>query len=368
MRRLARLALPCLLAVPLASLACKPTETNDDEVGDDTSGPVTETNDVSGTNDASDTNGESDTGDGDCQTETPEQLRDCVDGTRYQADLEFVAQPRPPGSAHWQAVQDLCFDRFTEMGLDVELMPYASGTNVVGRLEGTETPSEQILIAAHYDHIPDCPGADDNASGVAGLLETARVLTQRSYPRTAIFACWDEEEDGLIGAEAYAAEAMQNGDDLLFNYNFEMIGYSDPAQGAQTVPAGLDLLFPGQYGMLERWGFTGDWIALIVDHEGVEHATYMADHAAAIGLPHLLLNIPEGAENQPLLADLRRSDHAAFWQAGYAAMMITDTSEFRYPAYHCAGALLDTVDNLDNAFSTKVVQASVGAAAQSLGL
>jgi hypothetical protein len=363
MLRLVRLALPCSLAL----IACKTPETGDDELADgsttgDSTGTATETAE------SGDTASDSETGDDDCRTETPEQLRDCVDGTRYQADLEFIAQPREPGSPHWQAVQDLCYDRFTELGLDVELMPYATGNNVVGRLEGTTTPSEQILIAAHYDHIPDCPGADDNASGVAGMLEVARVLTQRSYPRTAIFACWDEEELGLVGAEAYAAELMAAGDNMLFNYNFEMIGYWNPTEGAQTVPAGLDLLFPSQYAELEGWGFTGDWIALIVDHEGVEHATYMAEHADAIGLPNLLLNIPEGAENQPLLADLRRSDHAAFWELGYAAMMITDTSEFRYHAYHCENGMMDTVDKLDNAFSTKVVQASVGAAAQSLGL
>ncbi|MFV8756061.1 M28 family metallopeptidase [Nannocystaceae bacterium ST9] len=367
MPRLLRLALPCSLLL-IHTTGCKP-DGNDDEVADDESGTSgTTTAGETASDSGTDSGGDTDTGEPGCQTDTPEQLRDCVDGARYQADLEFIAQPRPPNSPHWQEVQNLCFDRFTELGLDVDLVPYATGTNVVGRLEGTQTPDEYILIAAHYDHIPDCPGADDNASGVAGMLETARVLTQRSYPRSAIFACWDEEELGLLGAEAYAADALQAGDQLVFNYNFEMIGYTDPTPGAQTVPAGLDLLFPAQYGQLEEWGFPGDWIALIVDYEGVEHATYMAAHAEALGLPHLLLDLPEGAENQPLLADLRRSDHAAFWELGYAAMMITDTSEFRYQAYHCENGLQDTVDKLDNAFSTKVVQASVGAAAQSLGL
>lgn len=354
------LTLPCALLLA----GCSSPATGDDELADDSSSSET-----SGTaSDTIGTTGESETGEPGCQTETPEQLRDCVEGARYQNDLEFIAQPRPPGSAHWQAVQDLCFDRFTELGLEVERLPYATGTNVVARLQGTTTPGEQILIAAHYDHITDCAGADDNATGVAGVLEVARVLTQRSFPRTAVFACWDEEEDGLIGAEAYAAAAMLAGDDLVFNYNFEMIGFSDPSPGAQTVPAGLDLLFPAQVATLDGWGYSGDWIALIVDYEGVEHAQYMATHAAAVGLPNLLLDIPQGAENQPLLADLRRSDHAAFWSLGYAAMMITDTSEFRYDAYHCMNGQQDTVDKLDNAFSTKVVQAAVGATAQSLGL
>ena len=78
------------------------------------------------------------------------------------------------------------------------------------------------------------------------------------------------------------------------------------------------------------------WIALIVNANGLPHAQSMAAHAEALGLRYLLLDVPDDIKNSPLLADLRRSDHAAFWAVDYPAMMITDTSEFRYEQYHCA--------------------------------
>jgi hypothetical protein len=306
-------------------------------------------------------------GDGDCPSGTPAELAACVERERYLADLEFIAAPREPGSDHWQAVQDLCFERFAEYGFEVDTHAYPTGVNVVGRKPGTTAPHEQIVVAAHYDHIPGCNGADDNATGTAAVLEAARVLSKRDYPRTLIVACWDQEEWGLIGAKAYANAAAITNQQILFNYNYEMIGFSDPSPGAQTVPAGLDLLFPEQYATLVEWNFRGDWIALIVDAAGLPHAQRMAAHADALGLAYLVLDIPPGLENSPLLADLQRSDHAAFWAEGYPAMMITDTSEFRYSQYHC-GSGEDAVELLDHEFARQVIAASVGGAAESLGL
>lgn len=152
------------------------------------------------------------------------ELPDCVDGARYQADLEFVAAERPPGSDHWQEVQDLCAETFADLGMDVELHVYATGVNVIGRMAGTTLPDEQVLITAHYDHIEGCPGADDNGSGVAGLLESARVLAEGQAERSLVFACWDEEEAGLVGSEAWVSEAAARGDQVVTVFNYEMIG------------------------------------------------------------------------------------------------------------------------------------------------
>lgn len=328
------------------------------------SDPAVDAKDTGGTDEVgTETAGE--TGAQDCASESPADLVACVEQERYVADLEFIAQPREPGSDHWQAVQDLCADRFAEYGFEVELHTYASGVNVIGRKPGTGSSGEEILVAAHYDHIPGCNGADDNASGTAAVLEAARVLSQASFTRTLVVACWDEEELGLKGAEAYAARARDNGQQILFNYNYEMIGYFDDAPGSQMVPDGLDLLFPDEYATLEEWGFTGDWIALIVDENGLEHAQLMAAHADTVGLKSLVLNVPNDLKNSPLLGDLQRSDHAAFWAVDYPAMMITDTSEFRYANYHC-GTGEDEVEFLNHDFSYKVIAASVGAIAQSL--
>ena len=353
---------PASLFISLALLGCNEDPAGNESPSSETSGTPTET-ETTADNDES----EGETGDEGCPTNTSAELASCVDRDLYLADLEFIAQPRDPGSAHWQAVQDLCFDRFTEYGFETERQDYGLGVNVVGRKLGTETPDEQILIAAHYDHIPGCNGADDNATGTAATLEAARVLSLRDYPRTLVVACWDQEELGLIGAKAYSDAAATANEQILFNYNYEMLGYSDAAPGAQTVPAGIDLLFPNQYAELESWGFTGDWIALIVDANGVPHAEAMAAHADALGLKYLLLDVPDDLKNSPLLSDLQRSDHAAFWANNFPAMMITDTSEFRYDEYHC-GAGEDAVELLDHDFARNVIAASVGGAAESLGL
>jgi hypothetical protein len=310
---------------------------------------------------------DTETGDQGCPVDTPLELAECVDAAGYAADLEFIAAPREPGSPHWQAVQDLCFERFTEAGFEVDLHTYATGVNVVGRKLGTEFPDEQILIAGHYDHIPGCNGADDNATGTAAVLEVARVLGQREFPRTLVVACWDEEELGLVGAEAYVALAQTAGDQILFNYNFEMIGYYDDAPDSQTVPAGFELLFPDQIEALTANEYRGDFVAVVVDDAGVPHVEPLLSYAETFGLAAVLLPVPADLKNSPLLQDLRRSDHAAFWEVDIPAVMLTDTSEFRYANYHCETGE-DNVEFLDYAFATKIVQATVGSAAESLGL
>ena len=214
---------PASLFISLALLGCNEDPAGNESPSSETSTP-TET-ETTADNDES----ESETGDEGCPTNTSAELAACVERDLYLADLEFIAQPRDPGSAHWQAVQDLCFDRFTEYGFETERQDYGLGVNVVGRKLGTETPDEQILIAAHYDHIPGCNGADDNATGTAATLEAARVLSLRDYPRTLVVACWDQEELGLIGAKAYSDAAATANQQILFNYNYEMLGYFDAA-------------------------------------------------------------------------------------------------------------------------------------------
>jgi hypothetical protein len=362
--------LSALVPLALVPVACSLLVAACAEDRPATSADASETTAATDTNTTLATETETDTGetgDQSCPTDTPLALAECVDRERYLADLEFIAIPREPGSAHWQAVQDLCVERFTAAGFEVDLHTYATGVNVVGRKLGTELPDQQILAAAHYDHIPGCNGADDNATGTAAVLELARVLGQRDYPRTLVVACWDEEESGLIGAEAYVALATNAGDQILFNYNFEMIGFYDDAPNSQTFPAGFELLFPDQVEVLIANEYRGDFLAVIVDDAGVPHVEALLAHAQTLGLATVLLPVPGDLKNTPLLADLRRSDHAAFWEVDIPAVMLTDTSEFRYDNYHCQSGE-DAVELLDHDFATKIVAATVGAAAESLGL
>jgi hypothetical protein len=295
-------------------------------------------------------------------------LRECVDRAALETDLAFVAQPRPPGSPHWQAVQDLCKTRFEQYGFSVNLQSYATGVNVIGIKLGTEASDEEVLVSAHYDHLPACAGADDNATGVVAVLELARILKDATFSRTLVLACWDEEELGLIGAKAYAAQAKSVGAKIHVMYSLEMLGFKTTAPNTQEVPTGLDLLFPEQYAELEQSGFVGDFLTIIPDSSAAQAGARVAEHAQQIGLETVTLEITEALKSNPLAGDVRRSDHAAFWDQDFPAMMLTDTSEFRNPNYHCRNGTADTVDTLDAQFLTDNTRAVVGSAVDLLEL
>jgi putative aminopeptidase FrvX len=281
--------------------------------------------------------------------------------------MRFVAAERISGSPHWQAVQDLCAKRFDEHGFAVERHAYGTGVNVVGTREGGSAKDERVVVSAHYDHIADCEGADDNASGIAGVIEVARVLAQGRYDRTLVVACWDEEEWGLAGSAAYASRAREQGDRIVASFVFEMIGYKRTEPDSQEIPAGFDILFKDPTAKVLANQKRGDFLAVISDELSAPAARMMEAQGAADGLTVLVLEVLETIKTNPMLHDLQRSDHAAFWTAGYPAMMITDTSNFRNPNYHCRDGR-DTPDTLDPVFAGQAVRATVSAAAQVLGI
>jgi Peptidase family M28 len=304
-----------------------------------------------------------------CGTDTATALVQCVDVEAITEDVAFMDEIRTPGSPHWLAVQELCIDRLTMLGFTVELHEYATGTNVIGRLPGSESPDEVVLVGAHYDHIPGCMGADDNATGVAGALEVARVLaTATNRPRTLAIACWDEEEQGLVGSTAWVEAGQAAGETVVAYLNYDMIGYASDEPDTQSTPVGFDAVFPEQYAEVEANGFRGDFILMVADDLALAPTAAFEAHAATVGLPTITAILDAFSKNSDLFADLRRSDHAPFWGADIPAIFLTDTAEFRNSAYHCMGGTEDSIDALDFGFTTRIVAASVGAAAETLGV
>lgn len=295
-------------------------------------------------------------------------LVDRVDPKRYAADLEFVAAERPPGSPHWQAVQDRCATSLSEAGFTVERhVSELGGTNVIGTLLGSSPELPAIVVGAHYDHIPGCAGADDNGSGVAAVLELARVLgkPEPAWPRTLVIACWDNEELGLYGSQAWVDDAIAKGTKISLYFNFDAMGYADHTPKSQKLPEGVDLLFSKQLAALAANDYRADFIAVLADESASAIAQRVVAHAERIELPAAILAIPAAMKNEPLLADLRRSDHASFWAHDIPAVFLSDTAEFRTDTYHCVGRP-DTADTIDVAFATSVVRASAGALAEAL--
>lgn len=119
--------------------------------------------------------------------------------------------------------------------LEVHLMDFSStGRNVYAVQYGDENAEGRYIICAHYDSMPDSsisPGADDDASGSATVLEAARILSQYSPKFTVIYALWDEEEQGILGSIAYAARAAQQGENILGVINIDMIGWDSNNDG-----------------------------------------------------------------------------------------------------------------------------------------
>jgi Zn-dependent M28 family amino/carboxypeptidase len=296
---------------------------------------------------------------------TVNDLMALVDGQRYQDDLSFIAQSREPKSSHWQEVQDLCASRLTALGFKVERQTFASGVNVIGVRSGTGASGGSVVISAHYDHIAGCAGADDNASGVAGTLEAARVLATAEFNRTLLVACWDGEEKGMLGSKAYAAQAKQAGDSLAAVIVMDMIGFKNDAADSQTMPVGFDVGFPSQTEKLRANQGRADFIAVVADETSAGVSETFADYADAWSLPNVVVPLTKAQIASPLYAELLRSDQSSFWLADFPAIMVSDTGELRDSHYHCKGGP-DAVSDLNQDFAVKVIRAVVGTAGHAL--
>lgn len=294
------------------------------------------------------------------------RIADQVDANRYAEDLRMVAAIRPPGSPHWQAVQDRCFAVFEAAGFStVRFEVDGAGISVIGRKDGSKPELPGIVVGAHYDHIADCPGADDNASGTAAVLELARVLGAQAWERSLTIACWDHEETGLHGSRAWVDAAVADGRTFALYLNFDAMAYADTKPNTQSLPPGIDVLFPKQVEMLAVREFRADFIAVLADASASASSARLLAHANRLELPVALLEVPQALKNEPLLADLRRSDHASFWHHDIPAVFLSDTANFRTDTYHCTGRP-DTVETLDLGFATKVVRTAAGALSELL--
>lgn len=298
---------------------------------------------------------------------TPEALAAAADITRLGGDLELVARPRYPGTPHWQAVQDRCAEVFAAAGFAVERHAYGTGTNVVGIRRGVSRADEQVVVSAHYDGLYECAGADDNASGVAAVLEAARLLGGETYARTLVVACWDEEERGLIGSRAWVERAAARGERFHASYVLETIGYRSEEPGSQLLPQGFDAVFPAANAELAAREFRGDFLAAVADDINPSAATDLKAAGEMFGLPVIVVTLAGELRASPLLADFRRSDHAPFWDHGFPGIMFTDTANFRTPYYHCERGE-DDIAEVDLDFVLRAAQAVAAAAATQLEL
>jgi len=207
-------------------------------------------------------------------------------------------------------------------------------TNLEVERLGQDRPAEIILVGAHYDTIRGCPGADDNASGVAAMLEIARLLWDQQLGCTVRCAAFVNEEPPFfhsrtMGSAVYARAARVRGDNIKLMLSLEMLGYFSRASRSQRYPPLLRFFYPDRGDFV---GFVSNWrsrFALVKVHEAFR---------SQCAFPSERLASPA------IVPGVSWSDQRSFWRMGYRALMVTDTAFYRNPHYHRA---TDTPDTLD---------------------
>ncbi len=256
-------------------------------------------------------------------------------------DLEAIAIPR---HASWDpvglmAVRSYVREQLAALG-KVEEQPFRrsshQGVNLILKLPGRNPGRRPLLVGAHYDGPIQSVGADDNASAMAALLELGRRWSTAPPRRPVWLVAFDQEEWGLLGSSALADRLKADRQRLKLMVSLEMLAYTSNTQ-SYPHPA-----------MGRLYGNRGDFIALVANARAglmlsrLTHA--MGQHVRSKALP-----VPRAGIDVPAV---RRSDHSPFWDRGYNALMVTDTSFMRNPHYH---RMSDTIDTLDLPFLASVI-------------
>ena len=233
-----------------------------------------------------------------------------------------------------------------EAGYEVKKQAYRINDvqveNLEGEIIGTSLPEEIILVGAHYDSVIGSPGANDNASGVAAVIELARLLKTEPLFRTVRFVAFVNEEPpffqtGEMGSRVYASRSRQRGEKIIAMLSLETIGFYSNQKGSQHYPLPFSLFYPDTANFI---GFVGNVASRQLVRQAIEifrsNTPFPSEGIAAPGW----------------IMGIDWSDHWSFWEEGYPAIMITDTALFRYQYYH---SHKDTPDKINYEHMARVV-------------
>jgi hypothetical protein len=280
----------------------------------------------------------------------PPTSEERLKAARLKSDVDLLAGTigERNTNRHDQLQQAAAYlaDRLRRSGYAVREESYqANGRevkNIEAELKGSSQPDEIVVIGAHYDSPPESPGANDNASGVAALLELARQFQERKPSRTLRFVAFVNEEPpffrtGQMGSRVYAANARKRGEHIVAMLALETIGYYTDKPGSQQYPPPFNLFFPDTGNFI---GFVGNLASRSLLRTSIKTFRDTTPFPS------------EGLAAPAFIKGIGWSDQWSFWQEGYPGIMITDTAPFRYPHYHEAS---DTPDRLDYGRMARVV-------------
>lgn len=218
--------------------------------------------------------------------------------------------------------------------------------NLEAEIRGATKPEDIVIVGAHYDSVDGAPGADDNASGVAGLLALARTFSHERPARTLRFVAFANEEPPYfqsenMGSVVYAKRSRERGEKIVAMISLESIGYFRDEAGSQQYPPGIGKLYPSR----------GNFIAIV----GNVGSLRLVRRACATFRRNATIPSAGGALPDAI-PSVGWSDQWSFWQHGYDAIMATDTAPFRNSNYHTPR---DTPETLDYDRLTRVVDGFV---------
>ncbi len=284
-----------------------------------------------------------------------------VDSNSLKSYLSYIEGKRNVTNslAHLNEIRDSIETNFIRYGLDTEIHNFTystyTGENILGRKQGAKDEAITYIIDAHYDGVSAGPAADDNGSGVAGVLEVLRILSQYDFEHSIRFIGFDFEEAGLVGSSKYVQTGIKAFEDIQGVLNYEMIGFYANQPNSQSIPNGFSTLFPQTTQDIINDGSRGNFLFVCGNTNSSSLSTKFLNVAAQYvpALRALKADVPGTGTIAP---DLRRSDHAPFWDASKKALMLTDGADFRNANYHTPG---DSAQTLNFTFMTNVVKATL---------
>jgi Zn-dependent M28 family amino/carboxypeptidase len=294
------------------------------------------------------------------QFEAPlaERLRKHVDMLAEVIGTRHVGEPKKlAATAGYIEREFIALDDTVErQDYDVE---GTTVTNLIVERLGKRKPDSIVVLGAHYDSTPSTPGADDNASAVAVLIEVARLLRGRDGQRTVRFVAFTCEEPpyfftSFMGSRVYANRCRTRAEKILGMLCLEMVGYYTDKPHSQQLPGGLPrwarYLFPHR----------GNFLAAVGNLRSKSLSWHFRrGFKAWTRFPLFSICFPES------ISEIRLSDNNSFWEQGYSALMLTDTSFLRNPHYHDRS---DRADTLDYARMAQVSIGVAGAVARLAGI
>lgn len=252
------------------------------------------------------------------------------------------------------AAADYIRNSWQQLGYEVRAQGYeAKGVwseNLEIEIRGGARANEIVLTGAHYDSVTGSPGADDNASGIATVLEIARLLSNIEPVRTLRLVAFVNEESPFfyfskMGSQVYARAARERNDDIHMMLSLEMLGCYSDQPGSQDYPPILRWFYPNR----------GNFIAFVSNLKSRRALREIAGaFATSSSFPFETLASPT------FVPGVAWSDQLSFWQQGYQAVMVTDTAFYRYPHYHQS---TDTAEKLSYARMARVVEGLAAALA-----